>query len=228
MLFVTTLEPQVVEPPLRWTVNPVTKYSGIKINRAYIGTCFNSRIEDMRITARILKGRKVHPDVCLSITQGSLEVLKQSSQEGFIEIFADAECELPLPCCGMCGGFIIAGLNMGCGHDHESAPLSIKGCGVSAVICESANRNFLRNSIHIGVPVIELPSVKSKVSQGDELEVNLKTGTIQNITTGETVKFAPYPDFLLEMIEAGGLYPLLREKLAKGEVPLYAQVPPPQ
>lgn len=126
------------------------------------------------------------------------------------------------------GDFIIAGLNMGYGHDHESGPLSIKGCGVSAVICESTNRNFLRNSIHIGVPIIELPGIKEKVNQGDELEVDLKTGTIENLTTGETMKFKPYRKFLLEIIEAGGLYPLLREKLLKGEVPLYAQVPPPQ
>jgi 3-isopropylmalate dehydratase small subunit len=125
------------------------------------------------------------------------------------------------------GDFIIAGANMGYGHDHESAPLAIKGCGVSAVICESTNRNFLRNSIHIGVPVIELLGIKSKVSQGDELEVDLKAGTVKNLTTGETLKFAPYPDFLLEIIEAGGLYPLLREKLAKGDIPMYAQVPPP-
>ncbi|HTY82282.1 MAG TPA: 3-isopropylmalate dehydratase, partial [Dehalococcoidales bacterium] len=104
------------------------------------------------------------------------------------------------------GDFIIAGINFGYGHDHESAPLSIKGCGVSGVICESTNRNFLRNSVHIGVPVIELPGIKSKVKQGDELEVNLKAGTMKNLTTGESMIFSPYPDFLLEIIEAGGLY----------------------
>jgi 3-isopropylmalate/(R)-2-methylmalate dehydratase large subunit len=103
---VTTLEPQVVEPPKRWTVKPVKEFANVNINRAFIGTCFNSRIEDMRIAARILKGRKIHPDVRLSITPGSLQVLKQASHEGLIEIFADAECEIPLPCCGMCGGFI--------------------------------------------------------------------------------------------------------------------------
>jgi 3-isopropylmalate/(R)-2-methylmalate dehydratase small subunit len=126
------------------------------------------------------------------------------------------------------GDFIIAGENFGYGHDHETAPLAIKGCGVAAVICECTNRNFLRNSVHIGVPVIELPGVKSQVSQGDELEVDLRAGTVKNLTTGKTMQFAPYPDFLLEIIEAGGLYPLLREKLAKGDVPMYARVPPPQ
>jgi len=103
---VTSLEPQVVAPPLRWTVKPVKAFADIQINRAYIGTCFNSRIDDMRIAGRILKGKKVHPDVRLSITPGSNEVIKQAAREGIIEIFADAGCEVPLPCCGMCGGFI--------------------------------------------------------------------------------------------------------------------------
>jgi 3-isopropylmalate/(R)-2-methylmalate dehydratase large subunit len=103
---VTNLEPQVVQPPLRWTVKPVTAFPDVKINRAYIGTCFNARIDDMKIAARILKGRKIHPDVRLSITPGSNEVIKYAAREGILEIFADAGCEVPLPCCGMCGGFI--------------------------------------------------------------------------------------------------------------------------
>ena len=103
---VTSLDPQVVEPPQRWSVKSVTAYPDVKINRAFIGTCFNSRLDDMRIAARILKGKKIHPDVRLSITPGSNEVLKYAAHEGLIEIFADAGCEIPMPCCGMCGGFI--------------------------------------------------------------------------------------------------------------------------
>jgi 3-isopropylmalate/(R)-2-methylmalate dehydratase small subunit len=122
------------------------------------------------------------------------------------------------------GDFIIAGENMGYGHDHESGPLAIKACGVSAVICESTNRNFFHNTINVGVPVIELPGIKSKVKQGDELAMDLKAGTVKNLTTGETIKFTPYPDFLLEIIEADGLYPLLRKLLPKGEVPMYAHI----
>jgi len=125
------------------------------------------------------------------------------------------------------GDFIIAGENMGYGHDHESGPLAIKACGVSAVICESTNRNFLHNTINIGVPVIELPGIKSQVSQGDRIEVDLRRGTLKNLTTGQSLKFAPYPEFLMEIIEADGLYPLLRKLLPKGQVPLYARVPPP-
>jgi 3-isopropylmalate/(R)-2-methylmalate dehydratase small subunit len=126
------------------------------------------------------------------------------------------------------GDFIITGENMGYGHDHESGPLAIKACGVSAVICESTNRNFFHNTINVGVPIIELPGIKNKVQQGDELEMDLKAGTINNLTTGETVKFTPYPDFLLEIIEADGLYPLLKKLLPEGKVPLYARIPPPQ
>jgi 3-isopropylmalate/(R)-2-methylmalate dehydratase small subunit len=123
------------------------------------------------------------------------------------------------------GDFIVAGENMGYGHDHESAPMSIKGCGVSAVICESTNRNFFRNSIHLGLPVIEFRGIKNKVKEGDELEVDLKEGIIKNLSTGKEIKFSPFPDFMLEIIDAGGLYPLIRKKLAEGDVPLYARVP---
>jgi 3-isopropylmalate/(R)-2-methylmalate dehydratase small subunit len=126
------------------------------------------------------------------------------------------------------GDFIIAGENMGYGHDHESGPLAIKACGTSAVICESTNRNFFHNTINVGVPVIELPGISSKVKPGDELEMDLKAGTVKNLTSGEMIKFDPYPDFLLEIIEADGLYPLLRKLLPKGEVPMYAKIPPPK
>jgi 3-isopropylmalate/(R)-2-methylmalate dehydratase small subunit len=122
------------------------------------------------------------------------------------------------------GDFIVAGKNMGYGHDHESAPMSIKGCGLAAVICESTNRNFLRNSIHIGLPVIECQGIKDIVKGGDEITVDLRSGMIDNISTGKTISFPPYPDFMMEIIDAGGLYPLIRHKLAEGDVPIYARV----
>jgi 3-isopropylmalate/(R)-2-methylmalate dehydratase small subunit len=116
------------------------------------------------------------------------------------------------------GDFIVAGENMGYGHDHEFGPMAIKGAGVAAVICDSTNRNFYRNAFHIGLPVIEYKGIKEKVKQGDELEVDLAAGTLRNLTTGEKLKFQPVPDFLLEMITAGGLYPLLKRKLAEGKI----------
>ena len=122
------------------------------------------------------------------------------------------------------GDFIVAGENMGYGHDHESAPMAIKGCGVAAVICESTNRNFLRNSVHIGLPVVECPGIKNMVKDGDEITVDLRSGIIENTSTGKEISFPPYPDFMLEIIDEGGLYPLIRRKLAEGDVPIYAQV----
>jgi 3-isopropylmalate/(R)-2-methylmalate dehydratase large subunit len=101
---VSDLEPQVVEPPKRWTVKPLKEFKDVKINRAFIGTCANGRMEDMRMAARILKGAKIHPSVRLNITPGSVRILRQCALEGLLETFIDAECEMPSPCCGMCYG----------------------------------------------------------------------------------------------------------------------------
>jgi 3-isopropylmalate/(R)-2-methylmalate dehydratase small subunit len=125
------------------------------------------------------------------------------------------------------GDFIVAGQNVGYGHDHESAPMAIKGCGIAAVICESTNRNFFRNSIHLGLPIIECPGVRSRIKEGEKLEVDLGAGRIKNLTSGDEIHFPSYPDFMLEIIDAVGIYPLIRKKRAKGDVPLYARVPPP-
>ena len=116
------------------------------------------------------------------------------------------------------GDFIVAGENMGYGHDHERASMAIKGAGVAAVICESTNANFMRNSAWLGLPVVECPGVKKKVKQGDELEVDLAAGTIKNLTTGAALTFDSYPDFLLDIIKSGGLYQQLKKEVAAGKV----------
>lgn len=112
------------------------------------------------------------------------------------------------------GDFIVAGDNVGYGHDHYHACRSIKGAGVAAVVCESSNAIFFRNSVECGLPVVECKGVKEAVSQGDDLEVDLLGGTVRNLTTGQQLSFTPYPSFLLEMVEANGIYPLLKKKLA--------------
>jgi 3-isopropylmalate/(R)-2-methylmalate dehydratase large subunit len=99
---VSTIEPQIVPPPDRTNVYPVSGYQGKKISRGHIGTCANGRLEDMRIAARILKGRKVHPDVILNITPGSTAIYKQCLQEGLLETFVDAGVFIPPPACGQC------------------------------------------------------------------------------------------------------------------------------
>jgi len=120
------------------------------------------------------------------------------------------------------GDFLVAGENMGYGYGHsESGFLSLKECGIAAVICESTNRNFFRNAIHAGLPVIECKGIKSKVKEGDELEVNVHSGVIKNLSSGEEFHFSPYPDFMLEIINAGGIYPLLKKMFTEGNIPLY-------
>jgi 3-isopropylmalate/(R)-2-methylmalate dehydratase small subunit len=116
------------------------------------------------------------------------------------------------------GDFIIAGEGMGYGHDHDQACMSIRGAGVSAVLCEWSNPNFLRNSIDVGLPVIQCKGIMGKVRQGDELEVDLVKGTITNLTKREQMRFLPFPDFILEVLEAGGLYPHLKKQIEQGKV----------
>lgn len=115
------------------------------------------------------------------------------------------------------GDFIIAGENMGYGHDHDHATLSLKGAGVAAVLCESTNGNFMRNSVEMGLPVVECPGIMAKVRAGDEIEVDLAAGVVRDCTSGVELSFTPYPDFLLDMLEAGGLYPHLKKQLNSGK-----------
>jgi len=82
------------------------------------------------------------------------------------------------------GDIMVAGTNMGCGHDHFQANLAIKQCGISCVIAESFDRNFFRNSIAVGLPIVELKGINEFAKAANELEVDLHAGTINNLTTG--------------------------------------------
>ncbi len=115
------------------------------------------------------------------------------------------------------GDFIVAGKGMGYGHDHDHACLSIKGAGVGAVICEPTNTNFKRNCIHHGLPMVEVKGIRAATNAGDELEVNFAEGVVRNLTSGNKLHFQPYPDFLIEILQADGVYPLLKSKIEAGE-----------
>jgi 3-isopropylmalate/(R)-2-methylmalate dehydratase small subunit len=116
------------------------------------------------------------------------------------------------------GDILVAGSNMGCGHDHREANLSIKQSGISCVIAELFDRNFFRNSIHVGLPVIEYRGIKQKVKAGDELEVDLRAGEIKNLTTGAILRLTPFPDFLLEILEADGIDAYTDKLIAEGKI----------
>jgi len=102
------------------------------------------------------------------------------------------------------GDIVVAGNNFGCGSSREHAPVALKGCGVALVIAKSFARIFHRNAINIGLPIIEL-SEADALSAGDVLEVDLGGGVIRNITQAKTYQAQPFPDFICQIIDAGGL-----------------------
>ena len=119
------------------------------------------------------------------------------------------------------GDVIVAGTNFGCGSSREHAPAVIKESGVSCVIAESFARIFYRNAINIGLPILESAEASKSITAGDELSIDFSTGTIENLSRGETYHTAPFPDFIQDIIDAGGLLKSIRRrqvaKLAAGQ-----------
>jgi 3-isopropylmalate/(R)-2-methylmalate dehydratase small subunit len=108
------------------------------------------------------------------------------------------------------GDIVVAGRNFGCGSSREHAPRALMGAGVSCVIAESFARIFFRNSINLGLPVIE---AKLPARNGDIIEVDLKNGVAANRSTGVETTFKGYPPFVMMLIEKGGLVPYTKEML---------------
>jgi len=103
-------------------------------------------------------------------------------------------------------GDIVVGMkNFGCGSSREHAPIALKASGVSCVIAKSFARIFYRNAINIGLPIMECPEAAEHIQCGDQISVEFETGVIKNITRGETYQAEPFPPFMREIIEAGGL-----------------------
>lgn len=114
------------------------------------------------------------------------------------------------------GDIIMADTNFGCGSSREHAPLAIKAAGISCVIAKSFARIFFRNAINIGLPLLECIEAVDGTEAGDIVEVDLATGEIRNITRSKTFVAEPYPDFMVEIINAGGLVEYTRNKLTGG------------
>jgi len=111
------------------------------------------------------------------------------------------------------GDIIMATTNFGCGSSREHAPLAIKAAGVSCVIAKSFARIFFRNAINTGLPLLECEAAVDKTNDGDLLEVALATGSIRNLTSGEEFTAKPYPDFMAQLISAGGLIEYTKKRL---------------
>ncbi|MBQ8228907.1 MAG: 3-isopropylmalate dehydratase small subunit [Clostridia bacterium] len=103
------------------------------------------------------------------------------------------------------GDIMVAGYNFGCGSSREHAPIAIKASGISLVIAKSFARIFYRNSINIGLPIIECPEAVDAISEGDKLKADMDAGVIYNLTTGDEYKAEPFPAFIQEIIATGGL-----------------------
>ena len=110
------------------------------------------------------------------------------------------------------GDMVVATTNYGCGSSREHAPIALKAAGVSCVIAQSFARIFFRNAIDIGLPLLEC-TMADRIDAGDELEVTLETGEIKDITKRKTYNAEPYPDFMMELVSAGGLVDYTKKRI---------------
>jgi 3-isopropylmalate/(R)-2-methylmalate dehydratase small subunit len=115
------------------------------------------------------------------------------------------------------GDIIVADTNFGCGSSREHAPVAIKAAGISCVIAKTFARIFFRNAVNIGLPLMESSEAVDNTDSGDVLEVDLTSGQITNITRNKTFTAKPYPEFMMGIVNAGGLVEYTRQKIAGGK-----------
>ena len=112
------------------------------------------------------------------------------------------------------GDYVVAGENFGCGSSREHAPLALKGAGIKAVVAKSFARIFFRNAINIGLPLFICPDV-DKIADGSEIEIDMARGIIEDRSRHEFHQTTPLPDFLQEIVEAGGLVEYTRRQVSE-------------
>lgn len=117
------------------------------------------------------------------------------------------------------GDVIVGGENFGCGSSREHAPIAIKTAGVSCVVAKSFARIFYRNSINIGLPILECPEAADAIKTGDEVEVDTASGKIVNLNTGLSFQARPFPELMQRLIAAGGLIAYARQRVKGGTGP---------
>jgi 3-isopropylmalate/(R)-2-methylmalate dehydratase small subunit len=161
----------------------------------------------MIISARAIKfGDNVNTDVILPgkylVLTDPVELGKHA-MEGISEDFVTKSSN---------GSILVAGKNFGQGSSREQAPVALKAAGVRCVLADSFARIFYRNAFNIGLPVLECPGISSKVEEDDELSIDLERGKINNETKGVSITASPIPNFLLAILEDGGIIEHLRRK----------------
>lgn len=110
------------------------------------------------------------------------------------------------------GDIIVADRNFGCGSSREHAPIAIKESGVSCVIARTFARIFYRNSINIGLPILECPSACDVIEAGDDVKVDFDSGLIEDVTKGKSFQAEPFPGFMQDIIRSGGLAAYMKER----------------
>lgn len=111
------------------------------------------------------------------------------------------------------GAIMIAGKNFGCGSSREHAPIAIKASGIGCIIAETFARIFFRNSINIGLPIMECTEAAKDIEENDEVSIDVSTGIITNITKDKTYTAVPFPEFMQKIIDADGLINYIKQEV---------------
>lgn len=166
-----------------------------------------SREEDRQIVFRgrtWVFGRDVDTDLIIAARYLTMNTPEELADH----VMEDADPEFPGKV--RAGDIMVAGENFGCGSSREHAPLALKGAGIPVVIAKSFARIFYRNSLNTGLPILTAPDAVDGISEGDEVEVDLQTGRITNLSKVQEFRADPLPPFMQELVAAGGLLPYLK------------------
>lgn len=162
----------------------------------------------MKARGKVFKyGDNIDTDVIIParyLSTGDPEELKKYCMEDIDKNFSKEVKE---------GDIIVGQKNFGCGSSREHAPVAIKASGISCVIAETFARIFYRNSLNVGLPIIESLEAATNIDKNDELEIDFKTGEIKNITKNQIYKGQSYPEFVQKIIENEGLVNYVKSSL---------------
>jgi 3-isopropylmalate/(R)-2-methylmalate dehydratase small subunit len=152
-------------------------------------------------------GRDVDTDLIIPARYLNMK----TAEELAAHVMEDADPDFPMKV--KPGDILVAKENFGCGSSREHAPMAIKGAGIPLVIAKSFARIFYRNSFNTGLPILVAPDAVDGISQGDVVQADLATGVIRNVTTGAAYQADPLPEFMRELVAAGGLLPYLKARM---------------
>jgi 3-isopropylmalate/(R)-2-methylmalate dehydratase small subunit len=110
------------------------------------------------------------------------------------------------------GDIVVASTNFGCGSSREHAAVTLKAVGVGAILADSFGRIFYRNAINLGIPLLVCPRIHDRVKKGDVLKIDLATGLVTNETSGATAQAQPLSDYVMTILESGGIKPLIKSQ----------------